>query len=107
MPKLQQGLVIWAELPAPAGRRPVLVITRDSALGNLNSVTVAPITRTVRNIPTEVRLEPADGVPTPCAVNLDNIFTLERANLAQPIVTLTREKMLQVFIAIRSAFDMP
>jgi mRNA interferase MazF len=106
VPRLQQGSIVWAELPPPFGRRPVVVITRDAALGRLNSVTVAPITRSVRNIDTQVPLAPADGVPTPCAISLDNIFTVQRSTLTDRITVLTREKLLAVFAAIRAAFDM-
>jgi mRNA interferase MazF len=107
MAGLQQGSIIWAELPAPFGRRPVLVLTRDSAVRRLNGITVAPITRTIRHVDTEVVLEPADGVPSVCAVTLDNIFTIQRSALAQTIVTVSRDRLLQVFVAIRKAFDMP
>ena len=107
MPRLQQGSVVWADLLAPAGRRPVVVLTRDGALRRLNAVTIGPITRTVRGIPTDVILEPADGVPTTCAISLDNIFTVPRDALSKNITTLDRQKMLEVFAAIRLAFDMP
>jgi mRNA interferase MazF len=70
-------------------------------------VTVAPITRTIRNIDTEVILRPADGVPTLCAITLDNIFTIPRSALGDSITVLPREKLLLVFAAISKAFDMP
>jgi mRNA interferase MazF len=107
VPRLQQGSVVWAELPAPFGRRPVVVLTRDSVVGRLNAVTVAPVTRTIRNSVTEVILEPADGVPTTCAITLDNIFTLQRATLGAVVTVLSAQRMGQVFAAIRAAFDMP
>jgi mRNA-degrading endonuclease toxin of MazEF toxin-antitoxin module len=72
----------------------------------MNSLTVAPITRTVRNIETEVALQPADGVPTPCAITLDNIFTIQRSALGETITVLPRDKLLLVFAAIHKAFDM-
>jgi mRNA interferase MazF len=99
--------VVWAELPASFGRRPVVVLTRDSVVGRLNAVTVAPITRTIRKSETEVILEPADGVPTICAITLDNIFTIQRAALGKILVVLPRERLRLVFAAIRKAFDMP
>jgi mRNA interferase MazF len=107
MPRLQQGSVVWADLASPAGRRPVVVLTRDAAIGKLNALTVGPITRTIRNIPSEVLLTPADGVPTSCAVALDNILTVSRSLLDSGITTLPRPKMHQVFTAIRYVFDMP
>jgi mRNA interferase MazF len=106
MPSLQQGSVVWAQLPPPFGRRPVVVITRDVVVGRMNSLTVAPITRTIRNIDTEVVLQPTDGVPTPCAISLDNIFTIPRSALGEVIAVLSREQLLLVFAAIRKAFDM-
>ena len=107
MPRVQQGSVVWAQLPQPFGRRPVVVITRDSVVGRMNNLTVAPITRTIRNVETEVILQPADGVPSACAVTLDNIFTIQRTALGDVIAVLSRDKLLQIFAAIRRAFDMP
>jgi mRNA interferase MazF len=107
MPLLQQGSVVWAQLPAPFGRRPVVIITRDSVIGKLNNLTVAPITRTIRNVETEIILQPADGVPTACAISADNIFTIPRSALGALITVLPREKLLLIFAAIRIAFDMP
>jgi mRNA interferase MazF len=72
----------------------------------MNNLTVAPITRTIRNIETEVILQPADGVPTSCAITLDNIFTIQRIALGETITVLSREKLLLVFAAIRAAFDL-
>jgi mRNA interferase MazF len=107
LPALQQGSLVWAQLPPPFGRRPVVILTRDAVVGRMNALTVAPITRTIRKLETEVILEPADGVPTTCAVTLDNIFTIQRAALADVITVLHREKLLLIFTAIRKAFDMP
>lgn len=107
MSALQQGRVLWATLPPPVGRRPVVVLTRDGALRQLNRITVALCTRTIRNVPTEVVLTPADGVPTTSAVSLDSILTIERSALEGRIADLGHERMMQVFAAIRAAFDMP
>src|SRR2546429_4699458 len=107
MPRIQQGSIVWAQLAPPFGRRPVLILTRDAAVSKLNALSIAPVTRTIRNIPTEVVLEQADGLPTLCAASMDNIFTIPRAALAGVITNLAGARMLQVFAAIRSAFDMP
>jgi mRNA interferase MazF len=107
MATLQQGSVVWADLPAPIGRRPVVILTRDRAIGRLNALTVGPISRTIRNVQTEVVLEPTDGVPTICAVNLDSTFTSLRSDLGKVITVLDRNKLLLIFAAIRRAFDMP
>ena len=107
MASLQQGSIVWAQLPQPFGRRPVVVITRDAVVGRMNNLTVAPITRTIRNVDTEVILQPVDGVPTVCAITLDNIFTIQRSALGDLVTVLSREKLLMLFAAIRKAFDMP
>ena len=75
---MRRGEVWWAELPAPVGRRPVLLLSRDRAYAVRNAVTVAFLTTTVRNIPVEVPLTRADGVPKDCVVNLDLINTIPR-----------------------------
>jgi mRNA interferase MazF len=102
-----QGQIWWARLPAPAGVRPVLLLTRSAVLSHLTSVTVAPITRTDRAIPSEVRLTPADGVPTACVISLDNIATIRKELLTDHIATCARDRMVEVFAAIRFAFAMP
>jgi mRNA interferase MazF len=73
--------VRWHTFAAPDKRRPVLILTRDSAIGFLNALTVAPITTTMRGIPSEVFLGRADGLPADCAVNLDHILTVPKAHL--------------------------
>jgi mRNA interferase MazF len=70
---MRRGEVRWYHFARPDKKRPVLVLTRDSALEFLGEVTVAPITTTIRDIPTEVVLTAADGMPRACAVNLDHI----------------------------------
>ncbi len=66
---MKRGEIRWYTFKAPDKRRPVLILTRNSAIGFLNSVTIAPITTTIRDIPTEVHLSPADGMLTECVVN--------------------------------------
>ena len=107
MAKLQQGSIVWGNLSAPLGRRPVVVLTRDAAIGRLNGVTVAPITRTIRGAKTEVLLEPIDGVPETCVDSLDNILTVPRLSLGDVIAVLGKDRMQQIFGAIRAAFEMP
>jgi len=106
---VKRGEVRWYTFKSPDKRRPVLILTRNSAIAFLNSVTVAPITSTVRDIPTEVYLTPADGVRAECAVNLDNIQTVPKANLGSLVTTLTFERMEEVKKAVRFAlgFDSP
>lgn len=77
-----QGEVWWAELPE-AGRRPVLVITREAAIPVLRTLLVAPVTRTIRDIPTEVRLGPDHGLAIECVAAFDNIQPVPRWALTE------------------------
>jgi mRNA interferase MazF len=92
-PAMKRGDVCWYTFPAPNRRRPVLILTRDSAIAVLNSVTVAPITSTIRSIPTEVVLTTDDGMPNICAANFDNIQTVPKANISAAITHLSALKM--------------
>ena len=86
----------WYTFPQPNKRRPVVILTRDSALEFLGEVTVAPVTSTVRDIPTEVPLAKADGMPRECAVNLDHIQTVARGRIGSLITTLNADKMAKL-----------
>lgn len=90
---MKRGDVCWYAFPAPNKRRPVLILTRDSAIPVLNGVTVAPITSTIRRIPTEVVLTANDGLPDTCAANFDNIQTVPKTNLSAPFAHLSTSKM--------------
>ena len=100
---MRRGEVWWADLLAPAGRRPVLIITRDSAIAVRDAVTVASITRTLWHIPVEVTLDTRDGMPTACVVNCDNLLTIPKNLLESRICTLTAGKMQTVEQAIKFA----
>ena len=76
-----QGEIWWAE--AEDKRRPVLVVTRSDAVPVLTWVIVAPVTRTIREIPTEVRLGPSHGLPDECVASFDNLQPIRRSFLAQ------------------------
>jgi mRNA interferase MazF len=90
---MKRGDVCWYTFPTPNKRRPVLILTRDSAIPVLNSVTVAAITSTIRSFPTEVVLTGHDGLPDTCAANFDNIQTVPKANISAPITHLSASKM--------------
>jgi mRNA interferase MazF len=80
----------------PDKKRPVLILTRDSALEFLGEVTVAPITTTIRDIPSEVLLTASDGMPRDCAVNLDHLQTVSKGKIGSLIATLSTSKMQQM-----------
>jgi len=104
---MKRGEVRWYTFRAPDKRRPVLVLTRTSAIGFLTGVTVAPITTTIRDIPTEVLLTPEeDGVRSLCAVNLDNIQTIQKRGLGSLITSLSQQRLDEVDQAITFALGM-
>ena len=104
---MRRGEVWWADLGKPAGRRPVLLLSRDIAYRVRANVTVAPVTRTIRDIPTEVVLGRQDGMSEQSVVNLDDIITIPKRLLERPITVLSQEKMSQVERAIAFALDLP
>jgi mRNA interferase MazF len=100
---VNRGDVCWYTFKPPDKKRPVLILTRDSAIGVLNSVTVAPITSTIRRIPTEVVLTQDDGLPSTCAANFDNIQTVPKSNIGDCIARLTMRKMKEAGAAVSFA----
>jgi len=97
---MRRAEVRWYRFARPDKKRPILILTRNSALDLLESVTVAPITSTIRDIPTEVALGTEDGVPQECAVNLDHVQTVPRARVGSLITTLTADRMAEVGAAL-------
>jgi len=102
---MKHGEIRWYKFTLPNKKRPVLILTRDSVLEYLGEVTVAPITSTVRNIPSEVFLSKADGVPLDCAVNCDHLQTVSKGKIGSLITSLPPTKMVDVGRAIRFALD--
>ncbi len=100
---MHRGEIWWAQLPPPTGSRPVVLLSRNSAYAIRTSVTVAAITRTIRNIPVEVPLGQEDGMPVHCVVNLDEIITISKSRLKDRITALNEEKMSAVSRAIAFA----
>ena len=103
---MRRGEVWWAVLPKPTGRRLVVLLSRDEAYQVRELVTVAPVTTRIRNIPVEVRLGPADGVPRECVVNLDTITTIPKSLLADRVTALSPEKLQAVNEAIAFALGL-
>src|SRR6185436_13180262 len=101
---MKQGDVYWYTFRAPDKRRPVLVLTRNSAIPYLTGITVAQITTTIRGMASEVVLTPGeDGVLAECVVNADNIQTIQESELGELITELSRERMREVRLAIEFA----
>jgi len=103
---VKRGEVWWAELPRPVGRRPVVLLSRDTAYQVRTSITVAPVTRTIRGIPVEVPLGREDGLPAPCVVNLDDLTTIPKAWLQQRVSVLSAARLAEIDAAIRFALDL-
>ncbi len=103
---MRRGEVWWAELPSPAGRRPVLLLSRNEAYSVRELAIVAPLTSRIRGIPTEVALGRADGLPRRCVVNLDTITTIPKRTLTQRLTALSPEKLGAVERALRFALGL-
>jgi len=97
---LRRGEVRWYRFSPPDKQRPVVLLTRDAALEYLGEVTVAPITSTIRDIPTEVVLGPRDGMPRECAVNLDHVQTVMRGRLGALVTTLNPRRLSEIRAAL-------
>jgi mRNA interferase MazF len=102
---MKHGDIRWYKFEKPDKKRPILILTRDSVLEYLGEVTIAPITSTIRNIPTEVYLSKADGMPRDCAVNCDHLQTVSKGKIGSLITSLPPAKMVYVGRAIRFALD--
>jgi mRNA interferase MazF len=104
---MRHGDVYWYEFQPPDKRRSVVILTRTTAIGFLTSITIAPITSTIRGIPTEVVLTPAEGFANDCAVNLDNIQTVPKARLKtyQTHLSPTKLRAMHSAIGFALGFD--
>jgi mRNA interferase MazF len=98
--------IVWVDLGPPSGRRPVCVLTRDSAIPIVNKLICAPITRTIRGIPSEVEVGPEHGLPEPAVISCDNVITVAKTDLDQVAVghldPVTRARLDQ---ALRYSLD--
>ena len=103
---MKRGEVRWYTFKAPDKRRPVLLLTRTSAMSVLYSITVAPITTTVRDIPSEVLLTVEDGMRTTCAANCDNLLTVMQDRVGEMITQLSPHRMEEVKDAISFALGL-
>jgi len=98
---IARGDVRLYRFSAPDKERPVLVLTRNSAIHYLSTVTVAPITSTIRGVPSEVPLDEDDGMKKPCAVNLHNAVTVSQQRLGPRLSHLNARRMDEICAALR------
>ena len=98
-----RGEIRWYTFRLPDKRRPVLVLTRDEVIDRLNEIIVAPVTRTIRGLRTEVLLTEEDGMPAACAVNFDHISLGRRDRFGSVICNLSGERWPEVRRALLTA----
>jgi mRNA interferase MazF len=103
---MKRAEVWWAELPSPVGNRPVVILTRDAVLHSIGSIVVALVTRSVRELPTEVVLGRKQGLPVRCVANLDNILTVPRERLKRLMGSCDTLKVEELNQAIKAALDL-
>ena len=97
---MKRGEIRWYKFKHPDKKRPVLILTRDSILEYIGEVTIAPITTTIRDIPSEVFLSKHDGMLRDCAINFDHIQTVSKGKIGSLITALSPEKLKHVTVAI-------
>ena len=103
---MRRGEIWWAELELPAGRRPVILLSRNEAYSVRSLVIVAPVTTRIRHIPSEVLLGTDDGLPQDCVANLDTITTIPKDCLRSRLATLNAKKLKEVEVAIHFALGL-
>ena len=99
--RIARGDIRLYQFAPPNKKRPVVVLTRASAIGYLSTVTVAPITSTVRGVPSEVVLNEEDGMKRPCAVNLHHAITVAQDRIGKRVAHLNEVRMRQICSALR------
>jgi len=104
---LRQYEIWWADLPQPIGRRPVLLLSRDTAYDYLSRVIVVEVTSTIRNIPVEVLLGRAEGLRRRSVANLDNVHVVPMRHLASRIGALRPNRIHEVKRALGYALGWP
>ena len=100
---MKRGEVRWYKFGKPDKNRPVVILTRDSVIPYVGEVTVAPVTSTVRDIPSEVLLGRADGMPRDCAINCDHLQTVAQSKVGHVVTSLSPGKLHEVRRAIAFA----
>ena len=103
---MKRGEIRWYKFKAPDKKRPVLILTRDSIIDYLGEVTIAPLTSTIRDIPSEIPLSTLDGMPRDCAINCDHLQTVSKGKIGALITMLSSRKMDQVKKAIWFALNL-
>ena len=101
--RIERGEIRLYHFAPPDKTKPILILTRASAIGYLSRLTIAPITSTIRGVPSEVVLGPEDGMKHPCAVNLHNVVTVRKEGIGRRIAQLETARMNEVCRALAFA----
>lgn len=100
---MRRGEIRWYKFQPPDKNQPVLILSRDPVIEYLGEVTIAPVTTTIRDIPSEVLLTKADGLPRECVVNCDHLQTVSKGKIGPLIATLSTSRMTEVAEAVSFA----
>jgi mRNA interferase MazF len=103
MEGMKQFEIWWADLREPAGRRPVLLLSRNDAYDYLSKFVAAEITSTIREIASEVLLSEEEGMPKVCVANFDNLRTVPKLSLTKRAGQLAPERWIEVKRALGAA----
>ena len=103
---MRHGEVRWYTFKTPDKNRPVVILSRTSVSEYLGEVTIAPITATIREIPSEVQLSKPDGMPRDCAINCDHIRTVSKGKIGALITALSPSKLEELRRAVNFALDL-
>ena len=101
--RLERGDVCLHRFAPPDKERPVVILTRSTAIAYLHRVTVAPIRSTIRGAPGEVFLDESDGMKGACVASLQNVVTVDKQAIGRRVTALGRERMHQICDALRFA----
>lgn len=103
---MKHGEIRWYQFARPDKKRPVLILTRDSIIPYLGEITIAPITSTIRDIPSEVVLTQADSMPRDCAINLDHLQTVSKGKIGGLLTSLHQRRLSEVRAALLFALGL-
>ncbi len=98
---MRRAEIWWAKMPLPAGRRPVVLVSRDPAYTVRSAITVSEISTVIRSIASEIPLSTRDGMPQKCVVNTDNLATIPKTWLESKITNLRASKLAALDLALK------
>jgi mRNA interferase MazF len=103
---MRRGDVRWYKFDRPDKSRPVVILTRDSIIPHIGEVSVAPVTSTIRDIPSEVLLDRKDGVAKECAINCDHLQTIAKSRIGPLLTRLSNDRMREIHDAVNFALSL-